>query len=312
MTDIYNLVGRRVWVAGHRGMVGSAIVRRLQSEGCKVITVDRSALDLRRQDETETWIYENKLDLIFHAAAKIGGILANETFPTEFIYDNIIIEANIIHGAFKAQVEKLVFLGLSCIYPKLAPQPILEEALLTGSLESTNEWYAIAKIVGIKLCQAYQKQHGADFISVMPTNLYGPGDNYDLLTSHVLPALIRKAHEAKTTNSSELVIWGTGLPRREFLHVDDCADALVFLAKSYSNPAPVNVGSGVDITIRDLATLIAEIVGFTGRLSFDQTKPDGTPSKLMSNRTLSDMGWAPKTYFKEGIRDVYRIYCGTP
>lgn len=311
MADMYKLGGKRVWVAGHRGMVGSAIARRLKTENCEVITVERSELDLRRQDETEAWIQANKPDLIFLAAARVGGILANETFPADFIYDNIIVEANVIHGAFKAGVEKLVFLGSSCVYPKFAPQPILEQALLTGSLEATNEWYAIAKIAGIKLCQAYRKQHGADFISAMPTNLYGPGDNFDLMTSHVLPALIRKAHEAKEAKSAELVIWGTGTPRREFLHVDDCADALVFLAKKYSAASHVNVGSGVDITIRELATLIAAVVGFTGRLSFDQTKPDGTPSKLMSNKILAEMGWSPKICFEDGVENVYQRYCNT-
>jgi GDP-L-fucose synthase len=289
-------------------MVGAALVRRLAAEGCDVLTVDRSRIDLRRQAETEDWIKQATPQLIFLAAAKVGGILANSNYPADFLYDNLMIESNIIHGAFQAGVEKLVFLGSSCIYPKLAAQPITEDALLTGPLEPTNEWYAVAKIAGIKLCQAYRTQYGADFISAMPTNLYGPGDNFDLATSHVLPALIRKAHTAKQSGASEIVLWGTGSPRREFLHVDDCADALVFLAKYYSDTPHVNVGSGEDISILDLGRLIAEVVGFDGRFSFDPSKPDGTPRKLMSNAVLSRMGWQPRIGLSEGISAVYQWF----
>ncbi len=308
MSEPYDLHGKRVWVAGHRGMVGAALVRRLAAEGCDVLTVDRSRIDLRRQAETEDWIKQATPQLIFLAAAKVGGILANSNYPADFLYDNLMIESNIIHGAFQAGVEKLVFLGSSCIYPKLAAQPITEDALLTGPLEPTNEWYAVAKIAGIKLCQAYRTQYGADFISAMPTNLYGPGDNFDLATSHVLPALIRKAHTAKQSGASEIVLWGTGSPRREFLHVDDCADALVFLAKYYSDTPHVNVGSGEDISILDLGRLIAEVVGFDGRFSFDPSKPDGTPRKLMSNAVLSRMGWQPRIGLSEGISAVYQWF----
>ena len=304
----YDLRGKRVWVVGHRGMVGSALVRRLEREGCTLLTVDRCKLDLRRQAETEDWIIKHKPQLVFLAAAKVGGILANATRPADFLYDNLAIEANGIHGAFQAKVEKLVFLGSSCIYPKFAAQPILEEALLTGSLEPTNEWYAVAKIAGIKLCQAYRSQHGADFISAMPTNLYGPGDNFDLDTSHVLPALIRKAHQAKMSGDAAWTIWGTGSPRREFLHVDDCADALVHLAKTYSGELPINVGSGDDIPIRDLAALVADVVGLQARLATDTSKPDGTPRKLMSADRLRAMGWTPRMGLRDGIAAVYEWY----
>ncbi len=253
----YDLKGKKVYVAGHRGMVGSAIVRRLASEGCEVLTATRAELDLTRQAEVERWMEKNRPDAVFLAAAKVGGILANDTYPADFLYDNLILESNIIHAAHRVGVEKLMFLGSSCIYPKFAEQPIREESLLTGELEPTNEWYSIAKIAGIKFCQAYRRQHGRDFISAMPTNLYGPGDNFDLKSSHVMPALIRKAHEAKVNGASSITVWGTGTPRREFLHVDDCADACVHLMKTYSADTHVNVGSGEDITILDLTRLVS-------------------------------------------------------
>ncbi len=302
---VYPLAGRRVWVAGHRGMVGSAVVRRLAGEGCEIITADRRTVDLTRQAETEAWLAETRPDAIVLAAAKVGGILANDSYPADFLYANLMIEANVVEAARRIGVGRLLLLGSSCIYPKFAPQPIAEDALLTGPLEPTNEWYAIAKIAGIKLVQAYRRQHGCDFIAAMPTNLYGPGDNFDLTSSHVLPALIRKAHEAALRGDDELVIWGTGTPRREFLHVDDCADALVFLLKTYSGASHVNVGSGTDIAIAELAGIVAEVVGFRGRIAHDLSKPDGTPRKLMSADTLRAMGWAPRIPLQDGIRAVY-------
>ncbi len=303
---IYSLAGKRVWVAGHRGMVGSALVRRLDREDCEILTVGREQVDLVRQDQVEGWMLETRPDAVFVPAAKVGGILANSTWPAQFLYQNLMIEANIIHTAYKAGVEKLMFLGSSCIYPKFAPQPIAEDALLTGPLEPTNEWYAVAKIAGIKLCQAYRQENGCDFISGMPTNLYGPGDNFDLETSHVLPALIRKAHEAKRRGERNLTIWGTGQPRREFLHVDDCADALVFLMKVYSGASHVNVGSGSDVTIAELARLVMDVVGLDGELEHDLSKPDGTPRKLMSGDRLAELGWQPSIELDRGVREVYR------
>lgn len=305
---MYELKGKRIWVAGHRGMVGSAVVRRLASEDCEILTVGRDAVDLRRQAEVEAWVEGNRPDAVVLAAAKVGGILANDSYPADFLYENLMIEANIIHAASRAKVEKLLFLGSSCIYPKFAPQPIPEDALLTGPLEPTNEWYAVAKIAGIKLAQAYRKQHGCDFISAMPTNLYGPGDNFDLNSSHVLPALIRKAHEAKVRKDTALTIWGTGAPRREFLHADDCADALVFLLKTYSDFEHVNVGSGEDIPIGELAKLVCEVVGFEGEIVCDTSKPDGTPRKLMDGGKLKAMGWRPRIGLKEGIAETWRCW----
>ena len=261
----YALKGKRVWVAGHRGMVGAALVRRLAAERCELVLADRQALDLTRQDAVERWMEKARPQAVLVAAAKVGGVLANATYPADFLYQNLAIATNIISMAARLGVEKLLFLGSSCIYPRLAPQPIPEDALLTGPLEPTNEWYAVAKIAGIKLAQAYRKQHGCDFISALPTNLYGPGDNYDLATSHVLPALIRKAHEAKTRGERQMVVWGTGTPRREFLHVDDCAEALVRVLQRYSDSEPINIGSGQDITILELVRLVAEVVGFGGR-----------------------------------------------
>lgn len=301
----YDLSGKRVWVAGHRGMVGSALVRRLALENCEVLTVSKAQVDLKDQSAVRSWMGREKPDAIFLAAAKVGGILANDSFPADFLYDNLLIEANIIEAAFRNDVEKLCFLGSSCIYPKFADQPIHEDSLLTGALEPTNEWYAIAKIAGIKLAQAYRKQHGCDFISAMPTNLYGPGDNFDLNSSHVLPALIRKAHEAKQAAADSLIVWGTGTPRREFLHVEDCADACVHLMKTYSDSGHVNVGSGQDITINDLTELVCSVVGFKGNLVHDLSKPDGTPRKLMSAQKLSDLGWRPSVELRVGVAATY-------
>jgi GDP-L-fucose synthase len=303
----FELAGKRVYVAGHKGMVGSAIVRRLAGEPCEVLTADRST-DLREQAAVRGWFAAHRPDVVVVAAAKVGGILANDSYPAEFLYDNLMIEANLIEAARQAGTEKLLFLGSSCIYPKLAPQPIPEDALLSGPLEPTNEWYAVAKIAGIKLCQAYRRQYGCDFISVMPTNLYGPEDNFDLQSSHVLPALIRKAHEAKAAAADSLTIWGTGTPRREFLHVDDLADACIFLLKTYSGEEHVNVGFGDDITIRELVETIAAAVGFEGRIVNDTSKPDGTPRKLMSSERIRAMGWRPSIPFDEGIAATYQWF----
>ncbi len=303
----YDLVGRRVWVAGHKGMVGQALVRRLERENCEIIA-PRERVDLRRQAAVETWMREAKPDLIFVAAAKVGGIHANDTLPGEFLYDNLMIEANIIEAARHAGASKLVFLGSSCIYPKFAPQPMTEDALLTGPLEPTNEWYAVAKIAGIKLCQAYRKQYGLDFISAQPTNLYGPFDNFDLTSSHVLPALIRKAHEAKLAGAETFTIWGSGTPLREFLHVDDLADALVFLARNYSAPDIVNIGSGAEVAIGDLADIIGRAVGFEGEIIRDASKPDGTPRKLLDTSKLEALGWRASIDLRSGIESVYSWY----
>ncbi len=304
----FPLKGKRIWVAGHRGMVGSAIVRRLAREDCEVITADRATVDLKRQADTEAFISGARPDAVFLAAAKVGGIVANDTWPADFLYDNLMIEANIIEASFRAGVGKLLFLGSSCIYPKFAPQPITEDALLTGPLEPTNEWYAIAKIAGIKLAQAYRRQHGSDFISAMPTNLYGIGDNFDLTSSHVMPALIRKAHEAKMAGASSITIWGTGSPRREFLNADDCADACVFLMKGYSGFEHVNVGSGEDLTILELAETVCRVVGFQGEITRDLSKPDGTPRKLMSAEKLRGMGWKPSIDLETGITVAYEWF----
>jgi len=298
---LFPLTGKRVWVAGHRGMVGSAIVRRLASEACEILTATRAEVDLKDPAAVRAFVGDTKPDAIFMAAAKVGGILANDTQPADFLYDNLMIAANVTEAAHRHDVGKLLFLGSSCIYPKEAPQPIPESALLTGPLEPTNEWYAVAKIAGIKLAQAYRKQHGRDYISAMPTNLYGPGDNFDLQTSHVLPALIRKAHEAKAAGADHITLWGTGTPRREFLHADDCADACVFLMQRYSGHDHVNVGSGEDIAILDLARLVCEVVGFTGEIRTDPGKPDGTMRKLMSGETLKAMGWSAKISLKLGV-----------
>ena len=299
-------IENKIYIAGHRGMVGSAIMRRLIKEGYKNIVYRRSCeLDLRNQIETEEFFRRERPEFVFLAAAKVGGIWANNTFRAEFLYDNIMIQSNVIHAAWKYGAKKLMFLGSSCIYPKNAPQPLKEDYLLTGPLEPTNEPYAIAKIAGIKMCDAYRSQYGCNFISVMPTNLYGPNDNYDLEKSHVLPALIRKFHEAKKNNLPEVVMWGTGKPLREFLHVDDLADACFYLMKNYDEPGLVNIGTGKDIAIKDLALLIKNIVGYKGKIVHDLTKPDGTPRKLMDISKLTTAGWKAKIGLEEGIRRVY-------
>lgn len=305
MTGGYDLSGKRVLVAGHRGMVGSALVRRLAAEDCTVLTPARATVDLRRQAEVEGWMAAERPQAVFVAAAKVGGIAANDSYPADFLYDNLMIEANLIQSAHAVGVQKLLFLGSSCIYPRLAPQPLAESALLTGPLEPTNEWYAIAKIAGVKLCQAYRRQHGADFISAMPTNLYGPGDNYDRQGSHVLPALLRKVHEARRDGTGSITLWGSGTPLREFLHVDDLADACVFLMKTYSDDGPVNVGSGQEVSIRALAETIAEVLGWSGDLTFDATKPDGTPRKLLDTSRLNDLGWQARIGLRDGIAGAY-------
>ncbi len=304
----FSLAGRRVFVAGHRGMVGSALVRRLQSCGCEILTVASKEVDLRRQGPTEAWMESARPDVVFVAAATVGGILANDTRPAEFLYDNMMIEGNLIEAARRIGVKKLLFLGSSCIYPRLAKQPMAEEELLTGALEPTNQWYAIAKIAGLKLCAAYRRQYGCDFISAQPTNLYGPGDTYDLKASHVIPALIAKAHHAKITNAAEIEIWGTGKPRREFLHVDDLADALVFLMENYSDESHVNVGWGEDITIAELAALVAEVVGFKGKLRYATDKPDGSPRKLLDVGLMNRLGWHAKIPLREGLANAYRWF----
>ena len=310
MTDApYPLGGRRVWVAGHRGMVGAALVRRLAHEDCEILTVDRAEVDLRRQSDVEDWLAETRPQAAVVAAATVGGIQANDSRPAEFIYDNLAIEANVIHAAWRCGVEKLLFLGSSCIYPRDAAQPMTEEALLTGPLEATNQWYAVAKIAGLKLCQAYRRQYGCDFITAMPANLYGPGDNFDLASSHVVAALMRKAHEARIAGDDSLAVWGSGRPRREFLYVEDLADALVFLLQTYSGEAHVNVGAGKDIVISELAALIAEVVGFAGGLTFDPGKPDGTPRKLLDVSRLSELGWSPSTGLRDGLAQTYRWFC---
>ena len=304
----YSLSGKRVWVAGHRGMVGSAIVRRLAGEDCEILSAPRDRIDLRDQAATSAWIAKNRPQAVFLAAAKVGGILANDTRPAEFLFDNLTIESNVIEASYRCGVEKLLFLGSSCIYPRLAPQPIPEDALLTGPLEPTNEWYAIAKIAGVKLAQAYRRQFGCDFISAMPTNLYGPGDNFDLAASHVIPALMRKTHEAKLRGDPSVTIWGNGSPRREFLHVDDCADACVHLMKVYSDESHVNVGSGMEVSIRDLASLIREVVGFRGEIVLDASKPDGAPRKLMNNGKLSALGWRARLALRDGLTTTYEWF----
>ncbi|MCB9983541.1 MAG: GDP-L-fucose synthase [Rhodospirillales bacterium] len=304
----FDLTGKRVWVAGHSGMVGSALVRRLGGEDCDILSVDHAALDLRNQAATRGWVIRNKPDVVVIAAAKVGGIGANAAQPADFLYDNVMIAANIIHAAYEAGVEKLLFLGSSCIYPKEAAQPIKEEALLSGPLEQTNEAYAIAKIAGLKLCEAYRAQYGCDYISAMPCNLYGPGDTFDERSSHVIPALMMKAQRAVVSGADVLEVWGSGQPLREFLHVDDLADACVFLLKHYSGALPVNVGSGEEISIAALAAHIAEIAGFSGAIKFDDTKPDGTYRKLMDSSRLKQAGWMSKVVFYQGLKGAYDWY----
>ncbi len=304
----FDLGDKRVFVAGDRGMVGSAVVRRLAGEGCTLLTASRGEMDLRRQDQVEAWFAANQPDVVFLAAARVGGIWANSNFPAEFIYDNLVIEANVIDAAHRNGAAKLLFLGSACIFPKEAPQPIPESALLTGPLEPTNEWYAVAKIAGIKLAQAYRQQYGCDFISAQPTNLYGTGDNFDLKQSHVIPALIRKAHAARVAGDATMPIWGSGTPRREFLHVDDLADALVFLVKHYSDGAIVNVGSGEEVTIRELAEAVNRVVGFDGDLAFDANKPDGVMRKLVDVTRIHGLGWHHRIGLEEGLASTYRWF----
>jgi GDP-L-fucose synthase len=302
---LYPLSGKRVWVAGHRGMVGSALSRSLRARGdVEIIEAGRDIVDLKDQAAVRSWMKREKPQAILLAAAKVGGILANATSPADYLYDNLMIEANIIEAAHREDVEKLLFLGSTCIYPKFAAQPIDEESLLTGPLEPTNEWYAIAKIAGIRLCQAYRKQHGRDFVSAMPTNLYGPNDNFDLQSSHVLPALIRKVHDAKRAGT-KVTIWGTGTPRREFMHVDDLASGVLHIMENYSDALHLNVGIGEDVTIRELAETAAAVVGYSGGFDYDSTKPDGTPRKLTDNSRLRALGWKPRISLKDGIADTY-------
>jgi GDP-L-fucose synthase len=310
----FQLAGKTVWIAGHRGMVGSALVRRLAREDCTLVTVPRPECDLRCQAAVERWMDDVRPDVAVVAAARVGGILANASRPAEFLYDNLMIAANVIHAAYRVGVARLLFLGSSCIYPKLAPQPIKEEYLLEGQLEPTNQWYAVAKIAGIKLCQAYRRQYGCDFVSALPTNLYGPGDNFELLSSHVVPALIAKMHAAKAEKAAEVEIWGTGRPRREFLHVDDLADACVHLLQVYDAEAVddaspwINVGCGADLTIAELAEQVRAAVGFEGRLCYDTERPDGTPQKLLDVSRLSALGWQPRIPLAQGLAATYRWY----
>ncbi|XHO98065.1 GDP-L-fucose synthase (plasmid) [Azospirillum sp. A26] len=309
--SLFSLEGKRVWVAGHRGMAGAAIVRRLERERCDLLTVGRDRVDLRRQAEVEDWMAEAKPDVVFVAAATVGGILANSTRPAEFLYDNLAIETNIIHGAYRTAVKKLVFLGSSCIYPRLAEQPMREDSLLTGPLEPTNEWYAIAKIAGIKMCQAYRRQYGCDFISAMPTNLFGLNDNFDLQGGHVAAALLAKIHRAKVEGLPFVELWGTGAPKREFLFADDLADGLVFLARHYSGEPHVNVGTGIEVSIRELAELIRDVVGYEGEFRYDTSKPDGSPRKLMEVSRMTGMGWTAPTSLRDGFATTYRWFLET-
>ena len=305
---VYDLTGKRVYVAGHRGMVGSALVRRLEAEDCDILRVGRDEVDLRRQADVEGWMAKEKPQAVFVAAATVGGILANDTRPAEFIYDNLLIEANLIHAAFKGGVDKLLFLGSSCAYPKFTSQPLVEDALLSGALEPTNQWYAVAKIAGVMLCRAYRRQYACDFISAMPTNLYGENDNFDLESSHVVPALIAKAHAAKMNGDADMEVWGTGKPRREFLYVDDAADAIVHLMKYYSDDAHINVGTGTDISIAELAEIIRTVTGFEGGVRYITDKPEGTPVKRLDVTRLNALGWKAKTGLRDGIERTYAWY----
>ncbi len=304
----FDLTGRRVWVAGHRGMAGSAIVRRLERESCEIVTAAHSELDLLRQADVHAWMAGQKIDAIFLAAARVGGILANSTRPAEFLYENLVIESNVIQAAKDAAVKKLLFLASSCIYPRMAEQPMREEALLTGPLEPTNEWYAIAKIAGIKMCQAYRRQYGCDFISVMPTNLYGPGDRYDAQGGHVVAALIMKIHAANVAKSASVELWGSGTPKREFLFSEDLADACVFVMKNYSGEMFLNIGTGREMTILELAESIAAIIGWKGTFTFDRSKPDGMPRKVLDVSRVRALGWSAPTDFETGMKQAYEWY----
>jgi GDP-L-fucose synthase len=304
----YTLRNKRVWVAGDRGLVGSAIVRRLQGEGCEIVKAPRESVDLRRPDQVERWMADAKPQAVFLAAARVGGIYANDTRPAEFIYDNLMIQGNVVEASRRVGVEKLMLLGSSCIYPRLAPQPIPESALLTGPLEPTNQWYAVAKIAGIKLGQAYRRQYGCDFISVMPTNLYGPGDNFDLMQSHVVPALMVKAHAAMRSRAPAIEVWGTGAVRREFLYVDDAADGMVYLMQNYSDEAIVNLGPGSDVSIVDLVGLLCKVVGYQGGVKFDASRPDGVPRKMVDTSFAASLGWTARTSLGEGLAATYRWY----
>jgi GDP-L-fucose synthase len=310
--SVFDLAGKRIFVAGHTGMAGSAIVRRLSQEPCTILVADHRELDFERQDQTERYLSAARPDVVIMAAGRVGGILANSKYPANFLADNLAMALNCIHVSHMVDVQKLLFLGSSCIYPKFAEQPMREDRLLTGELEPTNEWYAIAKIAGIKLCQAYRRQYGRDFISVMPTNLYGPGDNYHPEHSHVVAALIRRFHEATLKNEPTVVVWGTGTPRREFLYVDDFADACVFLLKNYSGSEFVNIGFGEDMTIAEFARTVAEVVGFQGEIVYDNSKPDGTPQKLLDVGRLSAMGWKAKVSLKEGLAKAYADFLTHP
>ncbi len=302
------LTGKKVFVAGHKGMVGSAILRRLARENCTLLTIAREQLDLTRQEAVEDWMDRQRPDIVVIAAAKVGGILANSLYPVEFLYDNLMIEGNLIRAAHQARVQKLLMLGSSCVYPREAPQPIREESLLAGPLEPTNAWYAIAKIAGIKLAQAYRQQYGANFISAMPCNLYGPNDNFHLTDSHVIPGLLRRFHQAANRNDASVICWGSGRPRREFLHVDDLADACVFLLKSYSEPEPINIGTGMDMTVAELAGTVAKVTGFKGDIQWDHSKPDGAMLKRMDVSRLTQLGWQASTDFRDGLERTYEWF----
>ena len=306
--SIFKINGKKIWVAGHNGMVGKAVVRQLEKKNCEILTVDRRFLDLTIQKDVNNWVTDNKPDIVIICAAKVGGILANNRYPAEFLYQNLMIEANIINAAYENDIDKLLFLGSSCIYPKHTEQPIKETALLTGLLEETNEWYALAKIAGIKLCQAYRTQYGTDFISAMPTNLYGPHDNFDLKSSHVLPALLRKTHEAKLNNLNDITVWGTGMPLREFMHVDDCAEGIIFLLENYSEMEHVNLGTGEEVSISNLIEMIKSTIGFEGKTKYDNSKPDGTPRKLLDISKINSLGWKSKIGLKEGLTNTYNWF----
>jgi GDP-L-fucose synthase len=310
-SPLFHLRGKRIYVAGHKGMMGSAIVRQLANERSEILVADRQTLDLTNQQATEDWLAQMRPDAIFLAAGLVGGIYANNTYPADFIANNLAIALNVIRGAHKVGVKKLLALGSSCIYPKLAPQPMTEDALLTGSLEPTNEWYAIAKIAAIKLCEAYRKQHGCDFISVMPTNLYGLNDNYHPENSHVPAALIRRFHEAKLANVPTVTVWGSGTPRREFIYADDAADACVFVMKHYSKLGFLNIGTGEDVTISEFAKLVADVVGYKGKIVYDTSRPDGTPRKLLDVSKIKNLGWTPKTQLRDGLARTYADFCAT-